>query len=183
MALQPIDIDTVQPNGKKGDPAKIAFGKVNDNDAYLDGRISTVATAAATADTKATNAGSAAAAAVPKAGGEAGAMTGTLVIRGSGTATRRANFYHNANASVDFGAKLTLSYAASTTDLAGLTLVPVGVNGYECQAQVWLKDGDFFNSGYVQAMTITRSAVTFRGNAMWHAGNTTVDANNFIKRA
>ena len=80
------------------------------NDAYLDGRINTVATAAATADTKATNAGAAAAAAVPKSGGEAGAMTGTLVMRGGGTAVRRANFFHNANATNDFGAKLTLSY-------------------------------------------------------------------------
>ncbi len=161
MALQPINIDTVQPNGKKGDPARIAFGKVNDNDAYLDGRINTVATAAATADTKATNAGAAAAAAVPKSGGEAGAMTGTLVMRGGGTAVRRANFFHNANATNDFGAKLTLSYNASNSDLAGI----------------------FFNSDYIQALTVTRTAVSFRGCALWHAGNTTVDANNFIKRA
>ncbi|KOQ65680.1 hypothetical protein ABW41_00970 [Stenotrophomonas maltophilia] len=183
MALQPINIDTVQPNGKKGDPARIAFGKVNDNDSYLDGRISTVATAAATADTKATNAGSAAAAAVPKAGGEAGAMTGTLVMRGGGTAVRRANFFHNANATSDFGAKLTLSYNASNSDLAGVFLVPTGGNGFESQCQVWLKDGDFFNSAYVQVLTITRTAVSFRGSVLWHAGNTTVDANNFIKRA
>ncbi|MBN5070509.1 MULTISPECIES: hypothetical protein [Stenotrophomonas] len=183
MALQPINIDTVQPNGKKGDPARIAFGKVNDNDAYLDGRISTVATAAATADTKATNAGSAAAAAVPKAGGEVGAMTGTLVMRGGGTAVRRANLFHNANSSNDFGAKWTLSYNASNSDLAGVFLVPTGANGFESQFQVWLKDGDFFNSAYVSMLVVTRQNVSFRGNNLWHAGNTTVDANNFIKRA
>ncbi|HDS1011341.1 TPA: hypothetical protein QDZ51_001181 [Stenotrophomonas maltophilia] len=31
MALQPIDIDTVQPNGKKGDPARLMSQKVNGN--------------------------------------------------------------------------------------------------------------------------------------------------------
>jgi len=62
-------------------------------------------------------------------------------------------------------------------------LVPTGANGFESQLQVWLKDGDFFNSAYIQALTVTRAAVSFRGSALWHAGNTTVDANNFIKRA
>lgn len=182
MAKQVIDTAT-NHGSYVGDLFPVAFGKANDNFNELYDKDTALTASIAATDQRAVAAKTAADAAVPKAGGEAGAMTGTLVIRGSGTATRRANFYHNANASVDFGAKLTLSYAASTTDLAGLTLVPVGVNGYECQAQVWLKDGDFFNSGYVQAMTITRSAVTFRGNTMWHAGNTTVDANNFIKRA
>ncbi|WNV14463.1 hypothetical protein [Stenotrophomonas maltophilia] len=37
MALQPIDIDTPQPNGKRGDPARIMAQKVNINDAYLEG--------------------------------------------------------------------------------------------------------------------------------------------------
>ncbi|MBH1392442.1 hypothetical protein I5U25_05920 [Stenotrophomonas maltophilia] len=182
MPLTPIDT-TTDHGSYRGDPAKTAFGKVNDNDAYLDGRINTVATAAATADTKAANAGAAAAAAVPKSGGEGGAMTGTLVMRGGGTAVRRANFFHNANATSDFGAKLTLSYNASNSDLAGVFLVPTGPNGFESQCQVWLKDGDFFNSAYVQVLTITRTAVSFRGSVLWHAGNTTVDANNFIKRA
>lgn len=183
MALQPIDITTPQPNGKLGDPARVMAEKINANEAYLDDRITTVATAAEDADTKATNAGNAAAAAVPKAGGEAGAMTGTLVMRGGGNAARRANFFHNANASADFGAKLTLSYGASTSDLAGLFLVPTGANGFESQFQVWLKDGDFFNSAYVSMLVVTRQNVSFRGNNLWHAGNTTVDANNFIKRA
>lgn len=182
MPLTPIDT-TTDHGSYRGDPARTAFGKVNDNDAYLDGRINTVATAAATADTKAANAGAAAAAAVPKSGGEGGAMTGTLVMRGGGTAVRRANFFHNANATSDFGAKLTLSYNASNSDLAGVFLVPTGPNGFESQCQVWLKDGDFFNSAYVQVLTITRTAVSFRGSVLWHAGNTTVDANNFIKRA
>lgn len=182
MPLTPIDT-TTDHGSYRGDPAKTAFGKVNDNDAYLDGRINTVATAAATADTKAANAGAAAAAAVPKSGGEGGAMTGTLVMRGGGTAVRRANFFHNANATSDFGAKLTLSYNASNSDLAGVFLVPTGPNGFESHCQVWLKDGDFFNSAYVQVLTITRTAVSFRGSVLWHAGNTTVDANNFIKRA
>lgn len=182
MPLTPIDT-TTDHGSYRGDPAKTAFGKVNDNDAYLDGRINTVATAAATADTKAANAGAAAAAAVPKSGGEGGAMTGTLVMRGGGTAVRRANFFHNANATSDFGAKLTLSYNASNSDLAGVFLAPTGPNGFESQCQVWLKDGDFFNSAYVQVLTITRTAVSFRGSVLWHAGNTTVDANNFIKRS
>ncbi|YCT78014.1 hypothetical protein QV000_09180 [Stenotrophomonas maltophilia] len=182
MPLTPIDT-TTDHGSYRGDPAKTAFGKVNDNDAYLDGRINTVATAAAAADTKAANAGAAAAAAVPKSGGEGGAMTGTLVMRGGGTAVRRANFFHNANATSDFGAKLTLSYNASNSDLAGVFLAPTGPNGFESQCQVWLKDGDFFNSAYVQVLTITRTAVSFRGSVLWHAGNTTVDANNFIKRA
>lgn len=182
MPLTPIDT-TTDHGSYKGDPAKTAFGKVNDNDAYLDGRIDAVAIAAANADTKATNAGSAAAAAVPKAGGEAGAMTGPLVMRGGGTAVRRANLAHNANASSDFGARFTLSYDASNSDLAGLFLVPTGANGFESQFQVWLKDGDFFNSAYVPMLVVTRQNVSFGGNNIWHAGNTTVDANNFIKRA
>ncbi len=37
MALQPIDIDTPQPNGKRGDPARVMAQKVNVNDAYLEG--------------------------------------------------------------------------------------------------------------------------------------------------
>lgn len=182
MPLTPIDT-TTDHGSYRGDPAKTAFVKVNDNDAYLDGRISTVANAAATADTKASNAASVAAAAVPKSGGETGAMTGTLVMRGGGNAVRRANFFHNANASSDFGAKLTLSYNASNSDLAGVFLVPTGANGFESQFQVWLKDGDFFNSAYVSMLVVTRQNVSFRGNNLWHAGNTTVDANNFIKRA
>lgn len=183
MALQPISIDTVQPNGKKGDPARIAFGKVNDNDAYLDGRISTVATAAANADTKATNAASVAAAAVPKAGGEAGAMTGNLVFRGAGSAVRRMSLFHNANSSADYGATFNLEYSASTTPLAGMLLLPVGANGYLCNAEIWLKDGDFYNSPYAVMFRVSTTGISYRGNAVWHAGNTTVDANNFIKRA
>ncbi len=37
MALQPIDIDTPQPNGKRGDPARVMAQKINANDEYLDG--------------------------------------------------------------------------------------------------------------------------------------------------
>ncbi|WP_164116204.1 hypothetical protein [Stenotrophomonas maltophilia] len=36
MALQEIDIDTVQPNGKRGDPARVMAQKINANDAYLE---------------------------------------------------------------------------------------------------------------------------------------------------
>lgn len=166
MPLQVIDIDTPQPNGKRGDPARVMAQKINANDAYLDSRIGSVESAA-----------------VPKSGGEDGAMSGRLIIRGAGSAIRRVNLWHNANESADFGGKFTLAYGASTTDLAGVFLVPTGANGFEAQFQVWLKDGDFFNSPYVQMLAVTRTAVTFRGNALWHAGNTTVDANNFIKRA
>ncbi len=35
MALQYIDLDTTQPNGKPGDPARTAFGKVNNNTTIL----------------------------------------------------------------------------------------------------------------------------------------------------
>lgn len=35
MAQQIIDLDTVQPNGKRGDPARIAFDKANHNDGEL----------------------------------------------------------------------------------------------------------------------------------------------------
>lgn len=37
MALQVIDIDTVQPNGKKGDPARVMSQKINANDTYVEG--------------------------------------------------------------------------------------------------------------------------------------------------
>ncbi|WP_288431832.1 hypothetical protein [uncultured Stenotrophomonas sp.] len=37
MALQPIDIDTPQPNGKRGDPARVMAQKINANNEYLDG--------------------------------------------------------------------------------------------------------------------------------------------------
>ena len=36
MALQPIDIDTQQPNGKLGDPARVMAQKINANDVYLE---------------------------------------------------------------------------------------------------------------------------------------------------
>lgn len=35
MALQYVDLDTTQPNGKPGDPARTAFGKVNNNTTIL----------------------------------------------------------------------------------------------------------------------------------------------------
>ncbi|PZT22722.1 hypothetical protein A7X88_02915 [Stenotrophomonas maltophilia] len=40
MTRQIIDVDADQPNGKKGDPARIAFNKVNDNFAELYARTS-----------------------------------------------------------------------------------------------------------------------------------------------
>ncbi len=36
MALQVIDIDIPQPNGKRGDPARVMAQKINTNDAYLE---------------------------------------------------------------------------------------------------------------------------------------------------
>lgn len=36
MALQPIDIDTPQPNNKRGDPGRVMSQKINANDAYLE---------------------------------------------------------------------------------------------------------------------------------------------------
>lgn len=36
MAMQDIDIDTVQPNGKRGDPARVMAQKINANFALLD---------------------------------------------------------------------------------------------------------------------------------------------------
>lgn len=53
MALQPIDIDTPQPNGKRGDPARIMAQKVNTNDAYLEGLAKDAMDAVATAVKKA----------------------------------------------------------------------------------------------------------------------------------
>lgn len=53
MALQPIDIDTPQPNGKRGDPARIMAQKVNTNDAYLEGLANDAKVAVATAVKKA----------------------------------------------------------------------------------------------------------------------------------
>ncbi len=163
MPRQEIDLTTPQPNGKMGEPTKTAWEKVNDMTAEL-----------YSSDLSPS---------VPKTGGEAGAMSGNLILRGGGVAARRMSISHNANASNDFGAKVSLLSGSSTTDLGGLFLVPTGSNGYETQFQVWLKDGDFYNSNYVSMLVVTRNSVSFRGNNIWHAGNTTVDANNFIKRA
>ncbi|WP_353089211.1 hypothetical protein [Stenotrophomonas sepilia] len=42
MELQVIDIDTPQPNGKRGDPARISFTKVNENFAAVDENLATI---------------------------------------------------------------------------------------------------------------------------------------------
>lgn len=74
MALQPIDIDTPQPNGKRGDPARVMAQKINTNDEYLEGVANAASQAAADAQT-------AASAALPKAGGT---VTGSITQSGSG---------------------------------------------------------------------------------------------------
>lgn len=62
MALQPIDITTPQPNGKRGDPARVMSEKINANDQYLE-------QLAQSADSKAVAAKITADAALPKGGG------------------------------------------------------------------------------------------------------------------
>ena len=64
MALQVIDIDTPQPNGKRGDPARVMAQKINTNDQYLE-------QLAQGADINATAAKATADAALPKSGGTA----------------------------------------------------------------------------------------------------------------
>lgn len=50
MALQIIDLDTIQPNGKPGDPARVAFGKVNSNFDYTEAQLAAEVTARQNAD-------------------------------------------------------------------------------------------------------------------------------------
>ena len=89
--------------------------------------------------------------AVAKVGDE---MSGTLAFRGNGDAPRRMNVFHNANASVDFGAVVQLSSAASTTALGETRLVPTGANGFATEFRVNLKTADFFNSSFQTVMTV-----------------------------
>lgn len=100
--------------------------------------------------------------AVAKAGDE---MSGTLAFRGNGDAARRMNVFHNANASVDFGAVVQLNSVASTSALGEMRLVPTGANGFATEFRVNLKAGDFFNSAFQTVLTVNGAGdLTAAGN-------------------
>lgn len=171
MAITPVDTNT-DHGTYKGDPAKAAFEKLNDNDAYLDGRATAAINAAATADSKATSAQSTANNAAPKA---APSFTGTV----SSTQTP-----------LETGAgavRTILELAAPNGDDDKMQLLAVRTAaGSGWTGVIWrfrrLVNG--FQQGILEfGQPSANTGVTIDGGRPWTSANTTVDGNNFIKRA
>lgn len=171
MPLNPVDI-TTDHGTYKGDPAKVAFGKVNDNDTYLDGRATAALNAAAAADTKATAAQSTANAAAPKANPSfTGQISSSQSTLETGVGSVRTVF----------------DLAAPNGDDDRMQLLAVRtVAGSGWTGVIWrlrrLVNG--FQQGIVEfGQPSTNTGVTIDGGRPWTSANTTVDGNNFIKRA
>lgn len=90
-------------------------------------------------------------------------MSGTLSFQGNGTAARRFNIFHNANASSDFGGKLQLDASNSTTPLGGMVILPYGGNGFQTRIDWYTKAADFYDSAYNLAMSLTAGGLKVAG--------------------
>ncbi|WP_132809898.1 hypothetical protein [Stenotrophomonas sp. ASS1] len=167
MPLNPVDT-TTDHGSYKGDPAKTAFGKLNDNDAYLDGRINGVATAAANADTKATNAAAVAAGKATKGsnGTWPDAIPTASSLWGSPARIQRWNS-NSADRPVPFG----LAICWST------------MGHFNKVNDNWISQMGFGTDGEVYYTQSVNGNQFVAWRKFWSTGNTTVDANNFIKRA
>ncbi|WP_343649500.1 hypothetical protein [Stenotrophomonas sp.] len=171
MPLNPVDTAT-DHGSYKGDPAKVAFEKLNDNDAYLDNRVTTALESAAAADEKATSAQDAANAAAPKASPFfTGVISSAQTPLESGAGSVRTIF----------------DMSAPNGDDDKLQLLAVRVTaGSGWTGVIWrlrrLVNG--FQQGILEfGQPSANTGVTIDGGRPWTSANTTVDGNNFIKRA
>lgn len=170
MARQEIDLTTPQPNGKMGEPTKSAWEKVNDMTAELypmaeDGVAAlTVANAAQTAANNA----------------QATANSADTRLSSIGWGTNPLSFSSNLDA-VNRSLVQAFANPAGTQptnqQYGTVTVLAYGANEYTQLAQ-----------------SVTNSEMAFRffngqfggwqpWSRLWHTNNTTVDSNNFIKRA
>ena len=172
MALQPIDIDTVQPNGKKGDPARVMSQKINANDTYLEGVATSGIDAAAVADGKAVAAHNTANAAAPKA---SPSFTGTI----SSTQTPLETGAGAVRTIFEFGAP-----NGDDDKMQLLAVRTVAGSGWTGVIWRFRRIVNGFQQGILEfGQPSTNTGVTIDGGRPWTSANTTVDGNNFIKRA
>lgn len=178
MPLDPVDT-TTDHGTYKGDPAPVAFGKLNDNDAYLEQLAEAGGEAARVADGKAVAAAatasaaqSAASAAAPKASPSiTGTLTSTQTVLESGVGAVRTIFDLAApNGDDDRMQLLAVRTTAGTGWTGVIYRLRRVVNGFQ-QGII-----EFGQPG-------ANTSVTIDGGKPWSTANTTVDSNNFIKRA
>ncbi|HDS1550672.1 hypothetical protein [Stenotrophomonas maltophilia] len=174
-------IDTTTNNGSyRGDPAPVAFGKCNDNFAEVYQNAATAQTSADTAKSTADTAKATADAAAATASGKVtkGAngtwpdsiptawnlWEGPRVIQAFGTSSN--------NAPVSFG--VAIAWANSPPDASG---------NFSKQNGRWINQLAFGTNNDVYFSQSINGNQFGAWRQFWHSGNTTVDANNFIKRA
>ncbi|HFT6977379.1 hypothetical protein I5V28_05385 [Stenotrophomonas maltophilia] len=149
MAQQIIDIDTVQPNGKRGEPARSMSQKINANCTELyTGKVS-----------KGSNGSWPDA--IPSAWN---AWEGPRVIQSYASGTP--------NTPSAFG--VALAWANVAPDASG---------NFTRGSGRWINQLAFGTSNDVYFSQSINGAQFGAWRQFWHSGNTTVDANNFIKRA
>lgn len=178
MPLNPVDT-TTDHGTYKGDPAKVAFGKLNDNDAYLDGRATEGIDAAAAADSKATAADDKATAA--QAAADAAAPKASPSFTGQ-IASSQTTLETSVGA-----VRTVFDLAAPNGDDDRLQLLSVRTAaGSGWTGVIWrmrrIVNG--FQQGILEfGQPSSNTSVTIDGGRPWTSANTTVDGNNFIKRA
>lgn len=165
MPRQEIDLTTPQPNGKMGEPTKSAWEKVNDMTAEIYPAISD-------AQDSADSAQSTANLAAPKASPSfTGSITSTQVALETGVGATRTVFDLSApNGDDDRFQLLAIRTEAGTGWTGVVWRLRRIVNG--------------FQQGIIEfGQPASNSSVTINGGNPWTSANTTVDSNNFIKRA
>lgn len=172
MARQEIDLTTPQPNGKMGEPTKAAWEKVNDMTAEIYPNISTALDNSSSALSTANSAQSTANAAAPKASPSFnGTITSTQSTLETGVGAVR----------------IILDMASPNGDDDRLQLLATRIQaGSGWTGVIWrlrrIVNG--FQQGIIEfGQPASNTGVTIDGGKPWTSANTTVDANNFIKRA
>lgn len=167
-------IDTTTPNGSYiGDPAKVAFEKVNQNFAESYQIATDAQTAASNAQNTANGAATTAASKVSK--GANGTWPDTIPAAWNlweGPRVIQAFGSGAANTPATFG--VALAWANTPPDASGQFTKASGR---------WINQLAFGTNSDVYFTQSINGGQFGAWRQFWHSGNTTVDANNFIKRA
>ncbi|WP_125892285.1 hypothetical protein [Stenotrophomonas maltophilia] len=186
MARKVIDT-TTDNGGYRGDPAAVAFGKCNDNfaEAYL--KADNAQTSANTAKSAADAAKSTADTAKSTAD-SAAATAATKVSKGANGTWPDAipsawNLWEAPRVIQAFGTTATNTPAGFGVALAWANSAPDASGNFSKASGRWISQIAFGTNNDVYFTQSINGAQFGAWRQFWHSGNTTVDANNFIKRA